>query len=340
MLTIEVRNVHEALPTAIAMLMQGDHTVERESRNGPVLKFDGPVTTVFEKPTERVLFHPLRDANPFFHLFESLWMLGGRNDVEWVAHYVKRMKEFSDDGKTFHGAYGYRWIHHFGFNQLNQIVSALKANPDDRRCVLQMWDARTDLGKQGKDFPCNTQAMFEIDHEGRLNMTVINRSNDIIWGAYGANAVHFSVLQEYMAAAIGVPVGRYWQVSNNFHAYKATFDPLQDLAVEGLTWPYGVYSPWTPTDEQCQAEVKPFPLVNTPINVWEIDLKLFLEVGPTPGMCDPFFTRVVQPMFYAHKAFKQKDWDAAFEIIERCAASDWRKACIEWLQRRKEKSNG
>jgi thymidylate synthase len=339
MLTYEVENVHEALPVVLYDLSAGKNVVERDSRNGRVLVFKEPVTVLYAEPTQRVMFHPLRDANPFFHLFESLWMLGGRNDVAWVAHYVKRMKEYSDNGDTFHGAYGHRWINHFGFDQLTQIIRALQANKDDRRCVLQMWDARADLGKQGKDFPCNTQAMFAIDHEGRLNMTVINRSNDIIWGAFGANAVHFSVLQEYMAAAIGVPVGRYWQVSNNFHAYLSTYEPLKELAVAPLTFPYGVTTTWTPT-KKVEVDVEPYPLVNTPIKDWQQDLHLFLEAGAVPGLNDPFFTRVVTPMYWAHAAFKRKEYTYALENIEQCQASDWRKACTEWLLRRKEKANG
>ncbi|WP_217469305.1 thymidylate synthase, partial [Staphylococcus aureus] len=77
-------------------------------------------------------------------------MLAGRNDVAFVSGYVARMATFSDDGQTFHGAYGYRWRQHFGFDQLNAVVKALKANPDDRRCVVQMWSAQDDLGREGK----------------------------------------------------------------------------------------------------------------------------------------------------------------------------------------------
>jgi thymidylate synthase len=52
-----------------------------------------------------------------------------------------------------------------------------------------------------------------------LDLTVLCRSNDVVWGAYGANAVHFSVLQEYLAGRIGVDVGVMYQFSNNYHGY-------------------------------------------------------------------------------------------------------------------------
>jgi hypothetical protein len=50
-------------------------------------------------------------------------------------------------------------------------------------------------------------------------MTVSNRSNDLIWGTYGANMVHFNLLLTYVAAAVGVPKGYYHQVSSNTHLY-------------------------------------------------------------------------------------------------------------------------
>lgn len=195
---INARNVQDALLSGLPFLkFKG---VKRSSRNGEVLVAEGPVTTEYARPRERVLLLPERDANPFFHLFESLWMLNGNEDVAPLVHYVKRMATFSDDGKIFHGAYGHRWQHHFHFDQLTLIIRALKANPDDRRCVLQMWDTIADLGWPKRDIPCNTQAYFSRDYLGRLDMTVCCRSNDIIWGAYGANAVHFSMLQEFLAA--------------------------------------------------------------------------------------------------------------------------------------------
>jgi thymidylate synthase len=326
MFSFRVRNVHEALPNGILQLAA--FGVDRESRNGKVRMFPEPVSTRYENPRERVLFHADRDANPFFHLYESLWMLAGKRDVKSVAHYVKRMADFSDDGKTFHGAYGYRWKHHFKVDQLAVIIDALNKNPDDRRCVLQMWDARRDLGKEGKDFPCNLSALFSVNHEGKLDMTVYNRSNDMIWGAYGANAVHFSFLQEYMATALGRQVGAYEQVSTNFHAYRATLDPMIHLGGTLDSNPYAL------------GEVAPYPLVWFPEEsktCFDLDLAVYMEKGPITGFSTRFFRKVVTPMHYAHEEYKKgakTRFFAARSIAAQCAASDWSRAAIEWLNRR------
>lgn len=334
MIVIRARNVQQMLPVALAEL--AINGINRDSRNGPVRMFAEPVTSVYEKPLERVMFWPERDCNPFFHLMESLWMLAGRNDVEYPAMYVNSMRNFSDNGKTFHGAYGYRWRHHFHFDQLDSIVNTLRMNPDDRRCVLGIWDPEVDLGRPGKDFPCNLSVKFSITHEGKLDMAVYNRSNDVVWGAYGANAVHFSVLQEYMAIRIGVPVGVYRQVSDNLHAYESTLAPVADIADYQWNEPNPYYG----------GAVEPFPLIDNGMDIdeWESNLHSFLhadqygDLGKSNFSSD-FFEHVAKPMALAHRAWRNNEGIARFELalmhLEFCAASDWKLAATEWLLRRK-----
>ncbi len=321
---LSVRNVGQALEDGLPIILE--HGKLRESRNGPVFVMDGPFTTVYTNPLERVMFWPERDANPYFHFMEGLWMLAGRCDVEWISRFNSNITSYSDDGATFHGAYGYRWRQYFGQDQLFKIAEMLKENPDDRRAVLQMWDVESDLGKTGKDFPCNLMICFRISINGFLDMTVYNRSNDAIWGAWGANAVHMSMLQELMASWIGVPIGRYWQVANNFHLYKNLLDKKPELLEVGGDDPY------------IQGMVKPFPMVNGDIGVWMQDLYMFVDEGPVIGFRDPFFKKVVIPMYQSYMAFKDREdpdrFKRADEYARNIKATDWQVACREWLDRR------
>src|SRR4051812_24359480 len=105
---IRVRNVAHALTIGINA-MQWPEVRNVSPRGSPTLEYPEPVITHYARPLERVLFSPDRDANPFFHFFEALWMLAGRDDVEFLAALLPRMQEFSDDGVRLAGAYGYRW---------------------------------------------------------------------------------------------------------------------------------------------------------------------------------------------------------------------------------------
>jgi thymidylate synthase len=314
MYVVYANNPDHGLYNGIRLLREDGKRMD--SRVGPVLVVPRPVTTVYPLPRDRVSLSPLRDANPFFHLMEAMWMLAGRNDVEFVAQYAARMKEFSDDGATLNGAYGYRWRTHFDMDQLHWIAEDLKRDPNSRRAVLSMWDPHTDIDlaiKGGKDVPCNTQAYFRLQPSNKLDMTVTCRSNDIVWGAYGANVVHFSVLLEAMAALIGCDVGVYYQVSNNYHAYIEREDTkkLFDRASELL---------------ELRPEMAHITIEDT----------IFDEIeGAWHGksISDIFLKMVVQPMLLAHQEHKQGNTPDA---ISRLAGSriDWHVAGTRWLERR------
>lgn len=347
---ITARNVHDALPRGVQLLLEKG--AQRDSRNGPVLQARGPVTTLYAQPCERVMLWPERDANPFFHLLESLWMLAGRNDLAFPAGILPRFREFSDDGRTLHGAYGHRWRQHFGSDQIKLIIDELTRDPDSRRCVLQMWDAPSDLGRAGRDLPCNTHIYFGVSAEGALDMTVCCRSNDIIWGAYGANAVHFSVLQELMADALRRPVGRYWQISNNYHAYLSTLGPVQHLGetcadgYRGDRWVNPYEDDGTPSMPSYRAALRRHRLLD-PEHGWQQlleDCALLIDQPEAVGFRHSFIRRVAKPMLMAQRVWAERQHAVSWrvlamrEILEQMPEhNDWRVAAEQWCARRVER---
>lgn len=323
MLVINARNVNDAYETALyQMKLQGQTST---SRNGEVLKFPYPVTTKYSYPQERVLFDPKRDANPFFHLFEALWMLGGRNDIAFLEKFNSTIGQFSDDGETLHGAYGHRWREHFAFDQIDGVIQALIEDPNTRRAVLSMWDPYIDpavAAAGGKDVPCNTQVYFNVRPNGELDMTVTNRSNDMVWGCYGANAVHMSILHEYVSYCTSLPMGAYYQVSNDLHIYERHFDLLA-VPKDGGN-PYGYLSVPQPlmTGQEDSA-------------MFDMDVSAFLYDPYVPySYRTEWFNQTIKPMALAHAAYKVGRPEAALELASQIESHDWQKACTEWLQRR------
>ena len=330
---INCRNVNDGFIRAMDML-SFDQQDLRESRGGQVVEHEVPVATVFNKPWERVLFEEVRDANPFFHFMEGLWMLAGRNDLAFVEQYNKRMREYSDDGVNLHGAYGYRWVKHFNVNQIEVIIQRLKKDPNDRRCVLQMWDAKADLNRAGVDVPCNTCIYFKI-RNNELLMTVSNRSNDVIWGTFGANIVHMSMLHEYMASALDVSIGAYTQVSDSFHAYTKVFYEMHSRLEKADVFDY--YSMKHFENPYENRGINYYPMVNqTSIENWNKDLHKFLERKPFEDMEfeDIFFSHVAVPLQDAWFLHKQGETDDAMSEVQNCIATDWATAGFDWLLRR------
>jgi thymidylate synthase len=324
MFTIHADNVHESLPNAVQHL--NSFGTQRDSRLGPVIKTAWPVTYVFHKPLERVIFWPEHDANPFAHFFEALWMLAGRNDLKFIEKYNPGLRACSDDGKTIYGAYGQR-IMDDEFNQVHAVIQALKADKNDRRCVIQFWESTDDLNRIGKHFPATLSAVVGISDDGVLDMMVTNRSSDIIEGCHGRDAVLFGFLIEYIAATVGVPVGKLYHTSFNSHAYVEQFNKVKSLEKEYISQ----------TKENPYQRLSPFPLraAGTSLKEWDFDLTVFMAKGPVANFTDPFFTGVVTPMYYSHQAFVAGEYTTALEIIQHCKAEDWQVAVTEWVARRK-----
>ncbi|KKN53703.1 hypothetical protein LCGC14_0599580 [marine sediment metagenome] len=337
MQTITARNVHQALPEVMHMMKTMGH--EFPSRNGPVLKVLGPVSICYQHPMERVMFWPERDANPFFHILEALWMLAGRDDVKFLADIVPRMASFSDDGVSLNAAYGYRWRHHFGFDQLPPIAEALKKDRYDRRQVLSMWDAGHDLQRNTKDLPCNTQVFFSRTDTGALDMTVTNRSNDAVWGALGANAVHFSMLQEYLAVMIGCSVGKYWQVTNNLHLYLDHHRALMDK-MAAQAYPSQQFRRTCPYENGVVEVTNLIP--SGDVATFDRDVEMVLNDDVPLGIRDWFCRKAAIPMMLAIQTYKGTEMNQAQRVLaaQRILGdnmnlrSDWRLAACNWLEKR------
>lgn len=305
--------------------------VSESSRAGEVMRIDEPVLIRYDKPKQRVLYNPGRDANPFFHLYEALWMLAGRNDVESLAYYNSKIGEVaSDDGTTFNGAYGYRWRHAFQegggieLDQLTHIIGQLRSDPGSRRIVLAMWSPELDLIATTKDKCCNTHAYFAI-RNGRLDMTVCNRSNDLIWGLLGANYVHFTILQEWLAAAVGVPVGIYYHFTNNLHVYQSTWKPESYIGQGYQEAPYKHWG-W-----------QPFPLVAHNAFQFRQECEILVQSKDyTYDYSEPFINQVAIPMLLAFDSHKVRRYGDAYESLKKVASPDWKSAGHEWIRLREE----
>lgn len=321
MRTIAARNVNRAFTRAMNILTHDG--VPQQTRNGPVLAMDAPFACTYYRPWERVLFNKGRRANPFFHLFESFWMLGGRNDATWLDTYVHDFSaRFAEPTGLLHGAYGYRWRSHFGYDQIDDCVKLLCADQDTRQVVLTMWDPGEDLGTQVADRPCNTHIYFRVQQPGEqpvLGMTVCNRSNDAVWGMFGANAVHMSVLHEYMAWRTDYAQGSYVQISNNLHLYQSTADK------------------WTNDEDDPYAAnvVVGTALFGGSPHRFEAELDWWLQNPTQQGehwQTSMPFANLLVPMAQAWDMWKQGDKLKARAHVQKYVEPlDWKKACHDWM---------
>ena len=339
---LKYRNVNEAFCDLVSKIHTETIPVERtSSRVGEILTINEPVIITYRNPTERVLFNTARACNPFFHIYESLWMLAGRDDLAPLEYYVPSFKNYSDDGKGLWGAYGYRWRHHFDIDQINTVIKELKKDPKSRRCVIGMWDPEIDLEKAvsgGKDVPCNISICFRIETGNVLTMTVFNRSNDMVWGMLGANVVHMSFLHEYVCQSLGCMMGDYNQISNNLHVYTENWRPEEWLGVEYVDW-YSrkdkdiIQIPLLTADNQGE-----FDRENTVFTSMYASKDSALGARHT-SWDNEFLGTVAKPALTAYAHYKEGPKDVrnienAIRQIVNIRSDDWRVACHEWMYSR------
>ncbi len=232
--------------------------VERKVRGQECFELPEPVLIKISNPTARLVTLPQRNWNLTLPYAESLWIALGRNDMDLMGHYVKKLYDFSDDSKYMRAGYGPRIR---GFNgvgndytndglkqnnfppkqvntvdQLKYIEEIFIKDSKTRQGIISVGDPvkdEFDLSgnlKQTKDFPCTRSIQFIQSHEGKLDMIVHMRSNDFMWGASAVNIFNFTFMQEYMSAVTGLEIGNYYHIVNNFHFYARHKKIVENLA--------------------------------------------------------------------------------------------------------------
>ena len=210
------RNVSYATVGSLAALLNaGADVVVSGQRTKEILHR----VTIIERPLERFLFVPGRNNDPFAQIAEALWVMAGRDDIGWLAHYVPRAADYSDDGFVWHGAYGprlRRWRD--TADQFERVRDLLIEDPASRRAVMSIFDPAVDYAAT-RDVPCNNWLSW-IVRDGQLHLAIAVRSNDAVWGFSGANAFEWSLLHEMLAGWLGVGVGRQTWLAASFHVYE------------------------------------------------------------------------------------------------------------------------
>lgn len=200
--------------------VRGSETVETLTR-----------VVAISHPLERCVVVPHRRNDPFAMIAETMWVLAGRDDLGYLSHYLPRALEFSDDGRTWRGAYGPRLRAWAGVDQLAAAIDLLRRDPQSRRAVITLYDPARDF-EPTKDVPCNNWLHFMI-RNGRLHLNVAIRSNDIMWGFSGINTFEWSVLQEMMAYWLGVPTGTAAYFISSLHLYDRHYQRA-DLILDAV----------------------------------------------------------------------------------------------------------
>lgn len=170
---------------------------------------------------------------------ETAWYVLGTQDASFMMKHARvvwekfveprQAKAYGhDEVPIIKAAYGYRWRRHFGRDQLDLAIQALRGNPSDRRVYISAWDPSEDgLGAPGQlNVPCPVGFTFSIV-DGRLCSTYLLRSSDVFVGL-PYDVMGHALLMAAVAATLGVPLGHMTFTLAHPHLYDVHFEMARE----------------------------------------------------------------------------------------------------------------
>ena len=108
--------------------------------------------------------------------------------------------------------YGHRLRAYFGLDTLAACADRLKADPEDRKSYVALWDTARDLTvKEGR--PCLVSLFFR-KFEGKLTLSATFRTHNAM-DAYPMNLYGLMAIQVWVAERVGLPFGAIVVVSHS-----------------------------------------------------------------------------------------------------------------------------
>lgn len=161
---------------------------------------------------------------------EQVWFLMGERDLTWLQQFTRIWDDFSADNNEIESAYGYRWRHHFGRDQIMSLIALLTQDQTSRHGVIMMWDPSDDglaCGTKKANVPCPYTFTVQIIG-GKLCLHLVIRSNDMMLGN-PHDVAGFAFLAYVLAEKLNVPVGILTISISNAHIYGLHEEQAKEL---------------------------------------------------------------------------------------------------------------
>lgn len=222
-------NANQTLQILLSRLLSEGNNVPSRVGSTKELTFQSFKVT---DPQDRYITVPGRHVSVPAQIAETMWVLAGRNDTNWLKDYLPQAPKFADDGEHWRAGYGPRLRAWDGEDQLQNVIDLLRKDPMTRQAVISIWDPASDLTSETLDRPCNNWLHF-LARDGVLNLNIATRSNDVMWGWSGINFFEWSVLLEVVASCTNLKVGSLYFNVSSMHLYERHFDKARRILEEG-----------------------------------------------------------------------------------------------------------
>ena len=166
-------------------------------------------------------------------IHELLWFLKGDTNIAYLKeHGVKIWDEWADEKGELGPVYGRQWRNWEGkdgriVDQVSELISQLKTNPDSRRLIVSAWNV-ADLPGMAL-MPCHTMFQFYtapvslhgVEKGGRrtLSCQLYQRSADVFLGV-PFNIASYALLTMMIAQVCDMEPGEFIHTFGDVHIYS------------------------------------------------------------------------------------------------------------------------
>lgn len=173
------------------------------------------------KPEENRITTPWRKWSKKYAEREWQWYLSQNRSVDEIKRFAPKWDEMHGGDNIVNSNYGWQWNRN---NQLDKCIEQLKANPFTRQAWISIFDGK-EKDQYAYDTPCTIAIGFDKNPLAPqyLNMTVIMRSNDLIYG-FCNDQYCFSELHKLVTSELNLSIGTYYHFAHDLHIYEKHFN--------------------------------------------------------------------------------------------------------------------
>jgi thymidylate synthase len=159
-------------------------------------------------------------------IHELLWFLKGSTNIAYLKENgVSIWDEWANEDGELGPVYGKQWRSWSGadgnsFDQVSDLISQIKSNPDSRRLILSAWNV-ADLPKMAL-MPCHTLFQFYVANR-KLSCQLYQRSADVFLGV-PFNIASYALFTMMVAQVCDLELGDFVHTFGDVHLYNNHFE--------------------------------------------------------------------------------------------------------------------
>ena len=168
-------------------------------------------------------------------IHELLWFLKGDTNIKYLNdNGVSIWNEWADENGNLGPIYGKQWRNWNGTDQIKEVISQIKNNPDSRRIIVSAWNV-SEIPNMALA-PCHTLFQFYVA-DGKLSLQLYQRSGDAFLGV-PFNIASYSLLLMMVAQVCNLEVGDFIHTFGDVHIYNNHIEQVKlQLSREPKTLP-------------------------------------------------------------------------------------------------------